>query len=86
MEEASKRKRVVCPVTGKDGKTYWMKMGSAYVNRDNSINLYLDCLPVNGRLQVRDWDDPPWEKRDGGDASRATRPASEAPQQEGMPF
>ena len=64
MEDTSKRKRVVCPVSGKDGKTYWMRMGFAYVNKDNSINLYLDGLPVNGKLQVRDWDDPPWEKKE----------------------
>jgi hypothetical protein len=69
----SKRKRVVCPVTGKDGKTYWLRMGMAFVNKDNSINLYLDGLPMNGKLQVRDWDDPPWEKkeRDNPTPSRA---------------
>ena len=85
MDEPNKRKRVVCPVTSKDGKTYWMKMGSAYVNRDSSINLYLDCLPVNGRLQVREWDDLPWEKREGADGQRSPRQL-EPERQEGMPF
>ncbi len=80
MDE-TKRKRVVCPVTGKDGKTHWLRMGSAFLNKDNSINLYLDCLPVNGRLQVRDWDDPPWEKKE---SDRNPRLAL-APQDE-MPF
>jgi hypothetical protein len=62
MEDTTRKKRVLCPVTTKDGKTYWMRMGSAFVNRDNSINIYLDGLPTNGKLQLRDWDDPPWEK------------------------
>lgn len=77
MDEQGKRKRVVCPVSGKDGKTYWMRMGTAYVNRDSSINLYLDCLPTNGRLQVREWDEP--KKGDGA------APAFGARQDE-MPF
>ncbi len=63
MDDGNKRKRVVCPVEGKDGKTYWVRMGRAFINKDSSINLYLDCLPVNGRLQVRDWDDGPERSR-----------------------
>ena len=57
--EGSKKKKVLCPIQSqKDpSKTIWMKMGTAYVNRDNSINVYLDGLPVNGKLQVRDWDE-----------------------------
>ena len=36
---------------------YWKNLGSGFLNRDNSINIYLDGLPVNGKLQIRDWDD-----------------------------
>jgi hypothetical protein len=61
--DTNRKKRVLCPVTHKDGKTHWMKLGTAFVNRDNSINVYLDVLPTNGKLQVRDWDDLPWDKR-----------------------
>ncbi|MBI4511792.1 MAG: hypothetical protein HY698_19315 [Deltaproteobacteria bacterium] len=86
MEDATTRKkRVVCPVSAKDGKTYWLRMGNAYVNKDNSINVYLDCLPVNGRLQVRDWDDPPWEKRENGDSPKVAR-LHAVERQEDMPF
>lgn len=77
MEDQNKRKRVLCPVTGKDGKTHWLKVGAAYINKDNSINVYLDCLPTNGKLQVRDWDDPPWEKRESGAAPRLVMPTPE---------
>ena len=78
MEEQSKRKRVLCPVSGKDGKTYWIRMGCAYVNKDSSINLYLDGLPVNGKLQVRDWDDGP-EKPAGGRGERQAERVGEMP-------
>jgi hypothetical protein len=65
MTEDGKRKKVLCPVSGKDGKTYWLRMGSAFVNKDGSFNVYLDALPLNGKLQLRDWDDQPgWERRD----------------------
>jgi hypothetical protein len=53
-----KRKKVLCPVEGRDKKTYWMRLGTAYVNKDNSINVYLDASPINGKLQIRDWDEP----------------------------
>jgi hypothetical protein len=54
----TKRKKVVSPIE-KDGKTYWRPIGSAFVNKDNSINVYLDSVPLNwdGKLQVRDWDE-----------------------------
>ena len=57
----SKRKKVVCPIEGKDGKTYWRVLGNAWVNKDNSINVYMDCTPLNwdGKLQVRDYEDTP---------------------------
>lgn len=37
---------------GKDGSV-WVKAGSAYVNRDGSINVYLDVLPLDGKLHLR---------------------------------
>ena len=32
----------------------WTKIGIGFVNRDNSINVILDAIPLNGRLQIRD--------------------------------
>ncbi len=89
MDE-NKKKKVLCPVT-KDGKTHWMKLGVAFVNKDNSINVYLDCLPTNGKLHVRDWDDQPWEKRagaggfNGSVAGRDESPFAPQPQED-IPF
>lgn len=31
----------------------WVRIGSAWVNRDGSLNLYLDALPVDGKVHVR---------------------------------
>lgn len=34
-------------------KPLWTRIGVGFVNRDESINLLLDLLPVSGRLQIR---------------------------------
>ena len=39
------------------GKSFWTRVGVGFVNRDGSMNLKLDAIPVNGTLQVRDWDE-----------------------------
>jgi hypothetical protein len=37
-----------------------VKLGVAHVNRDGSINLYLDAFPIGtNKLQVREDDRPP---------------------------
>lgn len=41
---------------GPDARSFWMRVGSAWVNRDGSLTVRLDALPVNGTLQVRDPD------------------------------
>jgi hypothetical protein len=49
--------KVVCPVKMKDGGTYWMRLGSGFDNKDNSINLYLNAFPVGQdeiKLQIRE--------------------------------
>jgi hypothetical protein len=34
-------------------KKYWVKIGSAFVNKDDSLNVYLDAVPINGMLHLR---------------------------------
>lgn len=42
-------------------KAFWIRIGSAWVNKDGvSYSIYLDALPVNGKLQMRE----PMEKTD----------------------
>ena len=50
----------------RDGKTFWLRVGAAFQNKDSSWNLYIDAMPFNGRLQLRDWDEQPWERGRGG--------------------
>lgn len=47
-------------------KSFWTKVGVGFVNRDGSINLRLDCIPISGNLQVREWE--PMERRPDGNA------------------
>ena len=35
-------------------KNRWVRIGVAFVNRDQSLNIKLNALPVNGQLHVRD--------------------------------
>ena len=35
-------------------KERWTRVGIAFVNRDNSLNVILDAFPTNGRLHIRD--------------------------------
>ncbi len=54
------------------GKSWWTRIGAGFVNRDGSINIKLDAIPMSGDLQLRDW-----EPRENGDRSapaRATAP------------
>lgn len=34
-------------------KSRWLECGVAFQNRDGSLNVLLNALPVNGRLQLR---------------------------------
>jgi hypothetical protein len=53
----------------KDGRKFWVRVGAAFVNRDGSLNVRLDAMPVNGELQIRDYQ--PREARDGGGREQA---------------
>lgn len=35
-------------------KSVWRKVGAAFDNKDGSLTLFLDALPVNGKLHVRE--------------------------------
>ncbi len=35
-------------------KSQWIRLGVAFVNKDQSLNLRLDALPVNGTLHIRE--------------------------------
>ena len=37
-----------------DERSRWVKIGIGFINKDDSMNIYLDALPVNGKMNVRD--------------------------------
>lgn len=55
----------------RQGKTYWMRIGSAFTNVDGSTNVYLDAFPANGKLQIRDLDERDAKKNSDDSASVA---------------
>ncbi|MFH1812181.1 MAG: hypothetical protein ABIJ09_25820 [Pseudomonadota bacterium] len=53
-----RRKAVYSIKEGKEAdKSYWTRVGVAFINKDDSLNVQLDCLPVDGRLHIRDFPD-----------------------------
>jgi len=43
-------------------KPFWQKIGVAFVNSDGSLNVLLNCLPLDGKLHIRDA--KKWENND----------------------
>jgi hypothetical protein len=35
-------------------KDYWNAVGKAFLNRDGSLTVRLNALPINGQLHIRD--------------------------------
>lgn len=35
-------------------KPLFRRIGTGFVNRDDSLNIFLDALPVSGKLHIRD--------------------------------
>ncbi len=55
---------------------YWMRVGTAFTNRDGSLSLYLDAFPVgSNKLHVRE--PRPWDETRNG-SGRRDEPEEEA--------
>lgn len=79
----SQRLKVLCPMENeKTGKTFWMRIGTAFPNSDGSTNILLDALPINRKLHVRELDERDRAPRQGapGEGGGATADAG------GLPF
>ncbi len=48
--------KTVFTIVEHKGRSYWTKVGIGFVNNDGSLSLKLEALPVNGQLQVRDYE------------------------------
>ncbi|MHB8417000.1 MAG: hypothetical protein ACYDCL_02920 [Myxococcales bacterium] len=55
------KRLVVYTIIDKPGtdRSFWWRIGTAWINRDQSINIQLDAFPVNGKLHVREATDRP---------------------------
>ena len=60
MDTGKKMYKVLTPIPKKDGSTYWMRIGAAFTNRDNSLNVFVDAMPPpqeqQFRFQIREMD------------------------------
>jgi hypothetical protein len=48
-------------------KKHWVRVGTAFTNRDQSMNVVLDAMPTNGTLHIREY--VPYEERGRRDES-----------------
>lgn len=54
-EKTNKAKQqAVYTMVERGERTFWCRIGTAFTNRDGSLNVNLDALPVNGRLHIRE--------------------------------
>ena len=70
--------KVISPIE-RNNSTYWMRLGTGFTNKDDSINVYLDAVPVPGKdgsvkLQIRELTEEELRERSEKRASYASRP------------
>lgn len=80
----AKRFDIVTPRKGRDGKTFWTKIGVAFENKNGGYNLSFEALPIasmtdDGSIETRALMMEPRERDDAprgnGTPSRNNRPA-----------
>jgi hypothetical protein len=54
-----------------DGRDLFMRVGNAFPNRDGSLTLLLDAIPMSGKLQVRDYQPREQAEPQAGERARA---------------
>jgi hypothetical protein len=60
FQDKKKMFKVISPMEKNNGTHFWMRCGVGYENKDNSINMYIEALPVNQKpgplkLQLREY-------------------------------
>lgn len=46
--------KIVYNVTERAGRSFWTRIGVAFVNRDGSLSVRLESMPISGEMQIRD--------------------------------
>jgi hypothetical protein len=88
--------KVITPIERRDGGKFWARCGSAFTNKDDSINVYLDVMPLgkDATLQLRELTEDDLRERDQKRAAYASRsalttssgPALPSTAADGLPF
>ena len=50
----SNNRKDVYTIKNTSKENYWVRIGTAFVNKDGSLNVYLDAMPLSGELNIRD--------------------------------
>jgi hypothetical protein len=53
VEKKEQKALAVYSIRDTDRGSVWTRCGRAHINRDGSMNVYLETLPVGGRLHIR---------------------------------
>jgi len=51
-------------------RNFWCRIGTGFVNRDGSFNLFFDALPVNGTAHLREVEATQTRRSEGAPAAR----------------
>ena len=84
--------KVLSPIDKRNGSTYWLRCGTAFTNKDDSINIYLDAMPKEWRFTLRELDEEDLRRReprtnDGGMPPMPPMPLGpDLPPQSDIPF
>ena len=79
--------KVLCPIERTGGGTYWMRVGSGFTNKDDSLNIYLDAMPVKfTHLQLRELNEEDLRRRETARQTHMDAPISGAAAAEPVPF
>jgi hypothetical protein len=49
------RMKIVYVITKRKEKSYWNRIGVAFVNQDGSLNVKLEAFPASGECHIRDY-------------------------------
>jgi hypothetical protein len=49
------RMKIAYVITQRNDRNFWNRVGVAFVNKDGSINVKLEAMPVSGEIQIRDY-------------------------------
>ena len=66
-------------IVERSGRRYWNRVGSAFHNRDGSMNIFLDAIPRDGKIQIREDDREREPRRERGTLAEEAVESLDAP-------